>query len=136
MKPVKIIRIAAAVIKRADGHVLLVRKRGTFTFMQPGGKIEPGETPLNALSRELGEELELNIAHTQPDYLGHFTAPAANEAGWTVEAEIFQLACDEPIRPAAEIAEIAWVDPYAPRDISLAPLTRDHILPLCRQASI
>ncbi len=32
------IRIAAALITRADGRVLLVRKRGTALFLQPGGK--------------------------------------------------------------------------------------------------
>jgi hypothetical protein len=34
------IRIAAALIRRDDGRVLLVRKRATDSFMQPGGKIE------------------------------------------------------------------------------------------------
>jgi len=36
----RIIRIAAAVLIGPDGRTLLVRKRGTEAFMQPGGKIE------------------------------------------------------------------------------------------------
>ena len=39
------IRIAAALMSRSDGRVLLVRKRATESFMQPGGKIEAGEHP-------------------------------------------------------------------------------------------
>jgi len=33
------LRIAAALLVREDGCTLLVRKRGTTSFMQPGGKI-------------------------------------------------------------------------------------------------
>ncbi|WP_245449171.1 NUDIX domain-containing protein [Ensifer sp. NM-2] len=40
----------------AAGNTLLVRKRGTRSFMQAGGKIEAGETPREALSRELASK--------------------------------------------------------------------------------
>jgi 8-oxo-dGTP diphosphatase len=36
------------------------------------------------------------------------------------------------VTPAAEIDEIAWVAPTAAIDLALAPLTRDHVLPLHR----
>ena len=41
-----IIRIAAALLIDPQGRTLLVRKRGTGAFMQPGGKIDAGETPV------------------------------------------------------------------------------------------
>ena len=34
------------------------------------------------------------------------------------------------IVPNREIDETIWIDPAAPPDIPLAPLTRDHVLPL------
>ena len=124
-----IIRIAAAVLVGADGRVLVVRKRGTGIFMQPGGKIEPGEAPLEALVRELREELDLAIAPVAATYLGRFSAPAAHEAGATVVAEVFRVAIAVEPHPQAEIVETRWIDPADSGALPLAILSRDHILP-------
>ena len=51
------IKIVAALIRDDAGRVLLVRKRGTIAFMQPGGKRDPGEDDMTALAREIAEEL-------------------------------------------------------------------------------
>ena len=130
----RIIRIAAAVISDAGGRLLLVRKRGTSAFMQAGGKIEPGEAPEAALRRELMEELSLTVAAGEMRYLGRARAPAANEAGHVVEAELFGLIWNGAVQPAAEIEEIIWVDVDAPAPVPFAPLTRDHVFVLHREA--
>lgn len=98
-----IIHIAAALLLNAQGQTLLVRKRGTTAFMQPGGKIEAHELPVHALARELEEELGLQIDPAQAIFLNSFSAPAANEPGFIVHAEIFQLTIDTDVCPAAEI---------------------------------
>ena len=128
----RIIHIAAALLLNADGQALLVRKRATTAFMQPGGKIEAHELPVQALARELEEELGLVIDPTQATFLGQFSAPAANEPGFVVQAEIFQLTIDAEVSPAAEIEEVVWVDPATDPALELAPLTRDLILPFYR----
>lgn len=130
----KTIRIAAALLIEPNGQTLLVRKRGTQAFMQPGGKIDAGEKPAEALARELHEELGLNIEPSDAVYLGNFSAPAVNEPGYTVEADLFQVTIDEPVSPAAEIEEVRWIDPATDGDLILAPLTRDLILPFYRQS--
>lgn len=124
------IRIAAAALMREDGATLLVRKRGTSAFMQPGGKIEDDEAPISALCRELLEELGLVIQPEEAEYLGCFSSPAANEANCTVTAEIFRLLSEKDINPQSEIEEVRWVYPAAQDGLNLAPLTRDKILPL------
>lgn len=130
-----IIRIAAALLVDPQGRTLLVRKRGTEAFMQPGGKIDAGETPAAALARELHEELGLRIDPAQAVHLGCFSAPAANEPGCVVQAELFRVGCAEPVAPAAEIEEVLWLaaSATATAAINLAPLTRDLILPLWRE---
>ena len=127
-----VIRIAAAVIVDGKGRTLLVRKRGTEAFMQPGGKLHDGEPATDAVVRELREELGCRV-RGDPRPLGTFTAAAANEPDTIVEAELFALDVDGDIVPAAEIEEARWHDPLVPADLPLAPLTREHVLPLVRQ---
>ncbi len=128
------LRIAAALVIGADGRTLLVRKRGTLAFMQPGGKIEPHEQPIDALVRELEEELALTLDPSSASYLGHFCAPAANEPGFDVQAELFLVPIKQAVAPAAEIEEVQWIDPSGDGGLVLAPLTRDLILPFYRRS--
>lgn len=125
------IRIAAALIDDGAGHLLLVRKAGTAWFMQAGGKIEDGERPVGALRRELAEEIGVVLVEDDARHLGRYTAPAANEPGCIVDADIFHVRTPQDAATTrAEIEEVVWVDRVAARALPIAPLTRDHILPL------
>lgn len=127
-----VIRVVAAVIVDEHGRVLLVRKRGTMAFMQPGGKLMPGETAVEAVHRETAEELGVAATASATRGLGRHVAEAANEPGHMVEAELFSVSVEGEPRALAEIDQIAWVDPAAPGDIELAPLTRDVVFGLLR----
>lgn len=127
-----IIQIAAALILDGRGRMLLVRKKGSSFFIQAGGKIEKGEAPLDALDRELKEELGVSLLR-DAHYLGHFIAEAANEDGHLVEAELYRVRLYEPVTPGAEIEEFVWADEAMLTTIKLAPLTRNEVMPLARQ---
>ncbi len=122
--------VAALCLRGLDGRILTVRKRGTTSFMQPGGKIEPGETPAEAAVREAREELGAEIDDLR--LLGEWRAAAANEPGREIESTVFTARLLSMTGPAAEIEEVRWLDPAAP-DVPLdrlAPLLRDHVLPV------
>jgi 8-oxo-dGTP diphosphatase len=62
--------VAAAILTRPDGAFLLAQRpprkayAGYWEF--PGGKLEPGESLLQALSRELDEELGIQLVRAYP----------------------------------------------------------------------
>src|SRR5262245_6961181 len=125
-----VISVVAALIRDEDGRVLLVRKRGTAAFMQPGGKRDPGESDIAALARELVGELGCPDADNSAQPLGVFECAAANEPDHRVCAAVYAVDVAGEIVPQAEIDQVVWVDPRALPDLPLAPLTRDHVLPL------
>ncbi|SER62817.1 ADP-ribose pyrophosphatase YjhB, NUDIX family [Vreelandella subterranea] len=126
--PANVLEIAAAVVSDPEGRLLLVRKHNTSFFMQPGGKVDAGETALEALSRELEEELGLHVNEDQLIPMGVYSAPAANEAGVMLEAHLFSLVIDVPVEAAAEIAEARWVTREEAWQLPLAPLTKEYVV--------
>ncbi|HUK01315.1 MAG TPA: 8-oxo-dGTP diphosphatase MutT [Steroidobacteraceae bacterium] len=64
------IRVVAAALRDADGRILIAERpagkhmAGRWEF--PGGKIAPGETPRQALVRELEEELGVRMLEGRP----------------------------------------------------------------------
>ncbi|MFT3668175.1 MAG: NUDIX domain-containing protein [Pseudoxanthomonas sp.] len=119
----------AAVILNPQGEVLLVRKRASAIFIQPGGKTEPGEEPLSALARELDEELGVQLDHASAVWLGEFEADAVNEPGLRVRAHAYRCTVHGSPAAQAEIEALAWVDPAGPYPVTVAPLSAEHILP-------
>lgn len=68
--PDRPVHVVAAVLRDARGRILLARRTagrdlaGAWEF--PGGKVEPGETALQALDRELDEELGIRVRAAEP----------------------------------------------------------------------
>ena len=127
-----VIEIAAGILRDTAGRLLLVRKQGTEAFMQPGGKLESGESPAFCLLRELREELAICADIADLHSLGIFAAPAANEAGMHVKAHLFLVHSQHEPEPQAEIEEVLWIDPEKLPAIRIAPLTATAVLPLVK----
>jgi 8-oxo-dGTP diphosphatase len=113
-----VVRVAAAVIVRPDGAVLLAQRpagkpyAGYWEF--PGGKLEPGETPGHALARELHEELGITVRAASPWLTQEFVYPHAH-----VELHFFRVRAFEGEPASHDGQAFAWQDPRA---IDVAPL--------------
>jgi 8-oxo-dGTP diphosphatase len=113
-----IVRVAAAVIVRPDGQVLLAERppgkpyAGYWEF--PGGKLEPGETPRHALDRELHEELGLDVRRAAPWLTQEFVYPHAH-----VELNFFRVFAWEGEPHGRDGQAFAW---QTPGHFTVAPL--------------
>lgn len=111
--------VVAALIRRGE-QVLISRRRPDqpmpLLWEFPGGKVEPGEAPVEALEREVREELGCQVRvgriedvvfHAYPQFdLVMLVYPCTIVGG-------------EP--RAVEVAEIAWVDPRTLPERELLP---------------
>lgn len=108
---VRQITVSAVTLVDDQGRWLTVRKRGTSRFMHPGGKPEPGESPRQTATREVAEELGLQLDPEALEDLGKFTTATANEPGFVLHAHVFRAPLPAEPRPLAEIAELRRLDP-------------------------
>jgi len=105
---------AGAIITDNEGRVLLLkhRFRPSPGWGVPGGFIEPGEQPEEALRRELREEVELEVKHVKLFTTRTFSQPQQIEIVFTARA----IADTE--RLSFEIQRVAWFSPdELPREL-------------------
>lgn len=104
------VAVAAAVIRRSDGAILLslrpknAHQGGLWEF--PGGKIEPGERPVQALVRELNEELGIAINLALP-----LIRIEHSYSDKQVDLHVFEGLDWGGIPSGREGQMIAWVEP-------------------------
>ncbi len=120
MNPPETVHAAVAVLRRADGQVLLAERpvgkpwAGWWEF--PGGKIEAGETPLAALQRELEEELGIRQITAYPWITRGFSYPER-----TVKLHFFFVRAWQETPHGREGQRLSWQDPAAPTPGPLLP---------------
>lgn len=128
----KQINVVGAVIVK--DKKILAAKRGSEMSLPglwefPGGKIEPGETPEQALQRELQEELLCSAD------IGEHIETTAHEYDFGIVTLSTYYATLEAGRPQlTEHAEIRWIPPadlltveWAPADIpAVERIMQDH----------
>ena len=99
----------AALLTLKERKLLLAYSKNKECFYLPGGKIDAGESPMQALCREIKEELNVPLDETELEYYTHITAPAYGERnGEIMEQDCFLL--NKTVEPtaSAEIGELKY----------------------------
>ncbi|MGO4851904.1 8-oxo-dGTP diphosphatase MutT [Phaeovulum sp. W22_SRMD_FR3] len=131
----KLLLVSAVALIDTDGRILLAQRpegkslAGLWEF--PGGKVEPGETPEEALIRELQEELGIN---TWKSCLAPLTFASHNYPEFHLLMPLFACRKWEGIIQPREGQKLAWVRaadlrnyPMPPADEPLIPILRDWL---------
>ena len=114
----QVVEVAAAVLQRSDGRFLLAQRpvgkayAGYWEF--PGGKIEPNESALHALRRELHEELGIEVIEAYPWLTRVFTYPHA-----TVRLNFFRVMRWQGEPHGRESQSLSW---QAGSELTVGPL--------------
>jgi mutator protein MutT len=113
-----------------DRKVLVERSVGKEYFIHPGGKIEPGETPKQAVIRELKEEFQIDVHEEDLEEFDHNSAPAANSPEVNVHMDVFLVKkWQGEIKPDNEVEEVHWLTSDVPKDIKLGSIMEHETIP-------
>src|SRR5471032_2858678 len=135
--PQRLMLVVAAALVDPDGRVLIAQRpegksmAGLWEF--PGGKIEPGERPEDALIRELREELGIAVkeaclapftfaSHTYGGF--HLLMPLYVCRRWDGNPQSLTHAAIKWMRPRELLAN-ADTYPMPAADLPLSPMLRD-----------
>lgn len=134
-KPLKMVLVSAVALIDVEGRVLLAQRpegksmAGLWEF--PGGKVEAGETPEQALIRELEEELGIN---TWASCLAPLTFASHAYDDFHLLMPLFACRKWEGIPQSRENQALKWVRanelrnyPMPEADVPLVPILRDWL---------
>jgi 8-oxo-dGTP pyrophosphatase MutT (NUDIX family) len=89
--------------------LLLAFSRNKQAYYLPGGKIDAGESPGQALAREVREELNSSIDTAKLEFYMHVTADAYGEPGKVImEQDCFIYDLDGEPSPSAEVTDLNY----------------------------
>lgn len=101
------IRKAAAIIIQNKRLLVVKPKRGDI-FLSPGGKYEGNESPLECLSRELREELGIEVI--SEEYYRTYQERAVS-TGKKLSLETYFVKYEGAPVPSSEIETLYWASP-------------------------
>lgn len=127
-------KAAGIIIK--DRKLLITRTRGKDFFVAPGGKLEAGETSVEALARELKEELSIEIVPEQVEKLDTYTAVATGTSGTQLQMDVYFVhEWNGDIVAQAEVEELRWVDSL-PLDVEIGSIFQHDVIPELKQQGL
>ncbi len=124
-----IYKVALAVFK--EKKILQVRtNKQEYVFFTLGGKIEPGETEIECLEREVKEEIGCEVSNLK--FLHEFEDVAHDKNEDLVNIKMYEGKLKGEPRPSAEIVEIGYFDSNSDKR-NLSVIAQRTIFPWLKQ---
>ncbi len=128
VSPASVITVVAALIVR-EGRLLICQRRHNDVFpLQwefPGGKVHAGETPKEALARELQEELGISAAIGKEI---HRTRHRYPEMAFGIELIFLRASLPADAKPQNLVfAKMEWAKPEQLPDYDFLPADREFV---------
>jgi 8-oxo-dGTP pyrophosphatase MutT (NUDIX family) len=127
-----------ALIRDDDGGRILFVQHAEGRWQLPGGAIDPGEGPIEAMQRECREEAGIEVEAIRiagvfggPEY--RITYSNGDEAGWVVTVFEARITAGEPSASDDETQAIGWYRPDELDALEISPSTRATLKALLRQ---
>lgn len=106
-------------IEIQNKSILSTRSKGKNKYYIPGGKREIGESDIQALTREIKEELSVDLVKESITFLGNFEGQAhGHTEGIVVKMQCYISKFNGKLKPAAEIEEMTWLNFKDIEDVS------------------
>ncbi len=135
-KKVDIYKVAGILVK--GRKLLMSRSKGKSYFISPGGKIHLGETPEEALIRELHEEIGITVAIKDLKKFGTFFSIAVEQMDTKhLRMDVFFVNnWRGEIQPSNEIEEIKWINSVTAVGMKLGSIFEHDVLPRLKKQDL
>lgn len=135
---IKRVVVSAGLIRAPQGHpqegkILMTRRLADVHLAHawefPGGKVELGEDPADALHRELKEELDIEVCNPQIYAVGHHLYRAEDDVtrGKDVILLIYDCVLSRGVPKTIGVSDFSWLSPAEVCALPLPPADEEVI---------
>jgi len=133
-RPIDIHKAGGVIIQ--NRKFLVTRSVNKTFFIAPGGKLEGNENSIQALAREMMEEVQVCINTQTLENLGSFVAKAAGKEDKVLQMDVFIIHdYDGMPTPSNEVEEIKWINTKT-TEIDLGSIFEHEVMPILKERNL
>lgn len=127
----------AAGILIKDRKLLMLKSKQYHLYLSPGGKIEAGETPEQALIRELAEEVSIKVQEADLSFFAKLQTVTDLDPNRKIFLDVFLVNnWVGEIVAANEIEAICWVNSSNQHDYQLGSIFAHQVMPRLQELGL